>query len=154
MSAWRRRLPWAIWTVVLAGFAFSWSPIGHFRADNYSQTVIANGLAVSIIFLSFVVVTGMGGMVSLAQATFVTAGGFAAGWALTWHWPNIPVISPHGSVNWILAVIVGGIIAAIVGAIVRLAADAARWGQPGVGDVGVRVRRLAGDLPAANHRQR
>ena len=32
-----------------------------------------------IIFLSFVVVTGMGGMVSLAQATFVTAGGFAGG---------------------------------------------------------------------------
>ena len=38
----------------------------------------------AMIFLSFVVVTGLGGMVSLAQATFVTAGGFAAGWALTW----------------------------------------------------------------------
>ena len=37
----------------------------------------------AIIFLSFVVVTGMGGMVSLMQASFVTAGGFAAGWALT-----------------------------------------------------------------------
>ena len=36
----------------------------------------------AIIFLSFVVVTGIGGMVSLAQAAFVTAGGFAAGWAL------------------------------------------------------------------------
>jgi branched-subunit amino acid ABC-type transport system permease component/ABC-type branched-subunit amino acid transport system ATPase component len=120
MSAWRRRLPWAIWTLILAGFAFGWSPIGHFRADNYSQTVIANGLAVAIIFLSFVVVTGMGGMVSLCQATFVTAGGFAAGWALTWHWPNIPVISPHGSVNWILAVIVGALIAAIVGALIAL----------------------------------
>ena len=39
-----------------------------------------------LIFLSFVVVTGMGGMVSLAQATFVTAGGFAAGWALNYDW--------------------------------------------------------------------
>jgi branched-subunit amino acid ABC-type transport system permease component/ABC-type branched-subunit amino acid transport system ATPase component len=120
MSAWRRRLPWAIWTVILIGFAFQWSPIGRFRADNYSQTVIANGLAVAIIFLSFVVVTGMGGMVSLCQATFVTAGGFAAGWALTWHWPNIPVFSPHGNVNWILAVIVGAIVAAIVGALIAL----------------------------------
>lgn len=120
MSAWRRRLPWAIWTVILVGFAFQWSPIGRFRADNYSQTVIANGLAVAIIFLSFVVVTGMGGMVSLSQATFVTSGGFAAGWALTWHWPNIPVISPGGSVNWILALIVGAIVAAIVGALIAL----------------------------------
>ena len=120
MSALRRRLPWAIWTLILVGFACGWSPIGRFRADNYSQTVIANGLAVAIIFLSFVVVTGMGGMVSLCQATFVTAGGFAAGWALTWHWPNIPIISPHGSVNWILAVIVGAIVAAIVGALIAL----------------------------------
>jgi branched-subunit amino acid ABC-type transport system permease component/ABC-type branched-subunit amino acid transport system ATPase component len=120
MPAWRRRLPWVIWTVILVGFAFQWSPIGRFRADNYSQTVIANGLAVAIIFLSFVVVTGMGGMVSLSQATFVTAGGFAAGWALTWHWPDIPVISPGGNVNWILAVAVGAIVAAIVGALIAL----------------------------------
>jgi branched-subunit amino acid ABC-type transport system permease component/ABC-type branched-subunit amino acid transport system ATPase component len=120
MSVWRRRLPWAIWTLILVGFAFQWSPIGRFRADNYSQTVIANGLAVAIIFLSFVVVTGMGGMVSLSQATFVTAGGFAAGWALTWHWPDIPVIAPGGSVNWVLAVIVGAIVAALVGALIAL----------------------------------
>ena len=37
----------------------------------------------AIIFLSFVVVTGMSGQVSLMQASFVTAGGFAGGWALT-----------------------------------------------------------------------
>ena len=35
MSVWRRRLPWVIWTVILVGFAFQWSPIGRFRADNY-----------------------------------------------------------------------------------------------------------------------
>ena len=54
------------------------------QADTYDQTVIAQSLAMAIIFLSFVVVTGIGGMVSLAQATFVTAGGFAAGWALNY----------------------------------------------------------------------
>ena len=53
------------------------------RADAYDQTVIAQSLAMAIIFLSFVVVTGMSGQVSLMQASFVTAGGFAAGWALT-----------------------------------------------------------------------
>ena len=52
------------------------------QADTYDQTVIAQSLVMGIIFLSFVVVTGMGGMVSLAQATFVTAGGFAGGWAM------------------------------------------------------------------------
>ena len=35
---------------------------------------MAQGLALSLIFLSFVIVTGMGGMVSLAQATFVDHG--------------------------------------------------------------------------------
>ncbi len=40
---------------------------------------MAQGLALSLVFLSFVIVTGMGGMVSLAQATFVTAAALTTG---------------------------------------------------------------------------
>jgi ABC-type branched-subunit amino acid transport system permease subunit len=56
----------------------------------------------ALIFLSFVVLTGMGGMVSLAQATFVTAGGFAAGWALTRDWGiDLPLVATHGRLNFL-----------------------------------------------------
>ncbi len=83
MSKLRRRLPWAIWTVVLIAFSMQWFGASWMQADAYDQTVIAQSLAMAIIFLSFVVVTGMSGQVSLMQASFVTAGGFAGGWALT-----------------------------------------------------------------------
>ena len=83
LSKLRRRLPWAIWTFILIAFSLGWFGWDWLRADTYDQTVIAQSLAMAIIFLSFVVVTGMGGQVSLMQASFVTAGGFAAGWALT-----------------------------------------------------------------------
>ena len=83
MSKLRRRLPWAIWTLILVAFSLGWFGWDWLRADAYDQTVIAQSLAMAIIFLSFVVVTGMSGQVSLMQASFVTAGGFAGGWALT-----------------------------------------------------------------------
>ena len=105
-AAWRRRLPWAILTVdprrVLA--AVDRRRRGC-RPTPTTRRVIALGLAMAIIFLSFVVVTGMGGMVSLAQATFVTAGGFAAGWALTHDWGvDIPALAAHGQINFLWAV--------------------------------------------------
>ena len=79
------------------------------QADTFDQSVIAQSLVMGIIFLSFVVVTGLGGMVSLAQAAFVTAGGFAAGWALTWDTGlDIPGISTHGQINFLWAAIFGG----------------------------------------------
>lgn len=44
--------------------------------------LIQTGLALGIVFLSFTVVTGIGGMVSLAQPMFVTSAGVAAGYLL------------------------------------------------------------------------
>ena len=61
MSALRRRLPWALWTLVLVAYSQDWIGVKYLRADTYAQTVLANGLAVAVIFLSFVVVTGAGG---------------------------------------------------------------------------------------------
>ena len=123
MSKLRRRLPWAIWSVILIGFALGWINVSWLSADTYDQTVIAQGLAVALIFLSFVVVTGMGGMVSLAQATFVTAGGFAAGWALSRDWGvDIPLIATRGRINFLWAALIGALVAAAIGFLIAMPA--------------------------------
>jgi ABC-type branched-subunit amino acid transport system ATPase component/branched-subunit amino acid ABC-type transport system permease component len=123
LPTWRRRLPWALFTVGILTFSLHWIDIGQLQGNDYSQTVIAQSLATAIIFLSFVVVTGMGGMVSLAQATFVTAGGFGAGWALSRDWgADIPLIASAGQINWVLAALIGALIAAVAGALIALPA--------------------------------
>jgi ABC-type branched-subunit amino acid transport system ATPase component/branched-subunit amino acid ABC-type transport system permease component len=121
LSKLRRRLPWAIWTFVLVAFSLGWFGWDWLRADAYDQTVIAQSLAMAVIFLSFVVVTGISGQVSLMQASFVTAGGFAAGWALTHDFGvNIPGIAAHGQLNFFWAVVIGALAAAALGAILAL----------------------------------
>lgn len=121
LSAWRRRLPWALWTIALIAFSCQWFGASWARADTYDQTVIAQSLAVGVIFLSFVVVTGFGGMVSLMQATFVTAGGFAAGWALSRDWGvDVPLVASHGQINFFWALVIGTLTAAAIGALVAL----------------------------------
>ncbi len=121
LPAWRRRLPWAIFTLALVAFSLQWIDVGWLQADIYESSLIAQGLAVGLVFLSFVVVTGMGGMVSLCQATFVTAGGFAAGWALERNWGlDIPLIASNGQLNFLWAAVIGSLLAALVGALVAL----------------------------------
>jgi ABC-type branched-subunit amino acid transport system ATPase component/branched-subunit amino acid ABC-type transport system permease component len=123
LPAWRRRLPWALFTIAILTFSLHWIDIGVLQGNDYAQTVIAQSLAVAIIFLSFVVVTGMGGMVSLAQATFVTAGGFGAGWALSRDWgADIPLFASAGQINWVWAALIGALIAAAAGALIALPA--------------------------------
>ncbi len=123
MSALRRRLPWVVFTVALVGFSMQWIDVAGLRASTYDQTIIAQGMATAIIFLSFVVVTGMGGMVSLAQATFATVGGFAVGWALTRNWGiDVPLIASHGQLNFFWAALTGAIVAAAVGALISIPA--------------------------------
>jgi ABC-type branched-subunit amino acid transport system ATPase component/branched-subunit amino acid ABC-type transport system permease component len=121
LSKLRRRLPWAIWTLILVAFSFGWFGWDWLRADAYDQTVIAQSLVMGIIFLSFVVVTGMSGQVSLMQASFVTAGGFAGGWALTHDFGvDIPGIAAHGQLNFFWAVVIAGLAAAALGALLAL----------------------------------
>ncbi len=118
MSLPRRWWPWLTFLFILLGYSLHWFP-SWFQATSTAQTAIAQGLSISIILLSFIVVTGMGGMVSLAQATFVTAGGFAAGWALNRNWGiNIPLIASHGQLNFFWAVVIGGIVAGVIGALI------------------------------------
>ena len=67
------------------------------------------GLIFSLIFLSFTIVTGVGGMVSLAQAAFVSGAGLLAG-ALDHAVRLSPGASPHSSARssrrWLLGVLV------------------------------------------------
>jgi branched-subunit amino acid ABC-type transport system permease component/ABC-type branched-subunit amino acid transport system ATPase component len=120
---WRLRLPWVVGVVAIVAFSMQWLPISFLHASSYDQTIIAQSLATGIILLSFVVVTGMGGMVSLAQATFVTVGGFAAGWALNRNWGiNIPLLASHGQLNFVWATVLAILISAAFGAIIALPA--------------------------------
>ncbi|MBL7521007.1 ATP-binding cassette domain-containing protein [Frankia sp. CNm7] len=98
---WRRRAVWAVLTVALLGFT-AWG------ADDYWAGLLAQGLATSIVLLSFTVVTGIGGMVSLAQAAFVLSGAFTAGIMLSHDVPFLP------------ALLAGTVVAALIGLIVAL----------------------------------
>ena len=53
----------------------------------------------------------------------MTAGGFAAGWALTWDTGlDIPGISAHGQINFLWAAIFGALVAAALGALIAVLA--------------------------------
>ena len=108
LSALRRRLPWAIATAAFILYTTLLS-------TSFWAGLLAQGMVYAIIFLSFVVVTGIGGMVSLAQATFVTAGGFIAGYLVTHQFDNIPVIMSGGHLNFGLAMVASAVGTAIVG---------------------------------------
>ncbi|HRE00865.1 MAG TPA: hypothetical protein PLV68_06170, partial [Ilumatobacteraceae bacterium] len=100
------RIPW--FTATVSGLFLLWLFL---LADNYWVGVTILGLCIAIVLLSFVVVTGLGGMVSLAQATFVTAAGLMTGLLLDGHgWPFIP------------AAIVGILFSAAIGVLVALPA--------------------------------
>src|SRR3954469_23168983 len=121
LPAWRRRLPWALATLALVAFTMQWIDVPALQADPYEQGIIAKGMVFAVIFLSFVVVTGIGGMVSLSQATFVIAGGFMAGWAVNYDWGiDVPLIATHGHLNWMWAVVLAGLVGAAAGALVAL----------------------------------
>ncbi|MFB7824610.1 ABC transporter permease subunit [Streptomyces hydrogenans] len=74
---------WGAWTVagVLLGAAF------YTVTTPFWSGILAQGLAIGIVFMSFTVVTGLGAMVSLAQATFVTAAALVAGLLMSHGWP-------------------------------------------------------------------
>ena len=111
---WRRVLPWAVVVVALVAFTMQASPFT-------TGAILAPGIALSIVMLSFVVVTGIGGMVSLAQATFVTAGGFTAGWVAShqFGW-NFPFLVSGGHLNALLAALAAAIVAGAIGALIAV----------------------------------
>ena len=122
LPRWRRVLPWVIFLFFFVGFVLQWFPWAWAQASDFeSLGILAPGLALSMVFLSFVVVTGLGGMVSLAQGTFVTAGGFMAGWVMNEDLGiDIPFIANHGRINFALAAVMGAIVGAALAAIIAI----------------------------------
>jgi ABC-type branched-subunit amino acid transport system ATPase component/branched-subunit amino acid ABC-type transport system permease component len=130
LPSWRRKLPWVIFSTILVLYAIGALPWPE-NTPYVRSSILAPGLALAIVFLSFVVVTGIGGMASLAQAAFVTAGGFAAGWALqtadATHPPpwakwdfDIPLILHNGRLNFLVACLLGALVAGVLGALIAL----------------------------------
>ena len=100
LPLWRRAWPWVLATVFLIVYVL-------FLASAFWAGTIVQGLALSIIFLSFVVVTGMGGMVSLAQATFSTMAGLTTGLLITQY--HVPLFAAM-----LVALIVTGLIGLLI----------------------------------------
>ncbi len=114
IAPWRRRLPW-----IVAGTLFV--VYGLFFADSYWMGILARGLVLAMIFLSFVVVTGIGGMINLAQAAFVTVGGFTAGWLVQHQWPaSLVLVMDNGRFSFWVAMLIAVAVAALVGVLVAL----------------------------------
>jgi branched-subunit amino acid ABC-type transport system permease component/ABC-type branched-subunit amino acid transport system ATPase component len=106
LPAWRRQLPWAI---AVAAF-FLWTFV-FLRQNDAWLGNFATGLSFAVVFLSFVIVTGRGGMVSLAQAAFVMVAAFTTGKLMVEHgWP------------WFPALIAGTVVAMLIGMLVSLPA--------------------------------
>ncbi|MFB7938372.1 ATP-binding cassette domain-containing protein [Streptomyces sp. NPDC056049] len=97
---------WGAWVVagVLLGTAF------YTVTTPFWSGILAQGLAIGLVFMSFTVVTGVGAMVSLAQATFVTGAALVAGLLMSHGWP------------FVAAAAAGTAAAALLGAVVALPA--------------------------------
>jgi branched-chain amino acid transport system permease protein len=80
-----------------------------FHGSSYWLQLVASGMCFAIVFLTFTVVTGEGGMLWLSQPIFAGAGALAtAQFVVVLH---VPVL---------LAIVLGGIVAAAAGALVGL----------------------------------
>ncbi|MER5202323.1 ATP-binding cassette domain-containing protein [Streptomyces sp. NPDC002825] len=103
-KGWGRR--WGAWLTagVLLGTAF------YTVTTPFWSGILAQGLAIGLVFMSFTVVTGLGAMVSLAQATFVTGAALVAGLLMSHGWP------------FVAAAAAGTAAAALLGAVVALPA--------------------------------
>ncbi|MFG2292564.1 ATP-binding cassette domain-containing protein [Streptomyces sp. NPDC048603] len=103
-ASWGRR--WGVWAVAAALLATAFYTV----TTPFWSGLLAQGLAIGLVFMSFTVVTGLGAMVSLAQATFVTGAALVAGLLMSRGWP------------FVAALAVGTCVAALLGALVALPA--------------------------------
>ncbi len=108
LPAWRRMWPWTAGIILV----IVWISLTSSAWLGYTTA----GLCLAPVFVSFVVVTGIGGMVSLAQAAFVTASGLSAGLLLS---QNHHFLFNSNWPFW-AALIFGVLVAAAAGAIVSL----------------------------------
>lgn len=103
-APWARR--WGVWAVAAGALALAFYTV----TTPFWSGLLAQGLALGLVFMSFTVVTGLGAMVSLAQGTFVTGAALVAGLLMSRGWP------------FVAALAVGTCAAAVLGAVVALPA--------------------------------
>ena len=114
LPPWRRILPWTIAVSALVVYEL-------WFANEFWSSLIAKGIVLGIVFLSFVVITGLGGMVSLGQATFVTASAFTVGYLVNTEFGfTIPLLMHDGRFGFFVAVLAGTAVAAAVGAVIAI----------------------------------
>jgi ABC-type branched-subunit amino acid transport system ATPase component/branched-subunit amino acid ABC-type transport system permease component len=114
LPPWRRVFPWAIAVSALVVYEL-------WFANEFWSSLIAKGIVLGIVFLSFVVITGLGGMVSLGQATFVTASAFTVGYLVNTEFGfTIPLLMHDGRFGFFVAVVAGTAVAAAVGAVIAI----------------------------------
>jgi ABC-type branched-subunit amino acid transport system ATPase component/ABC-type branched-subunit amino acid transport system permease subunit len=114
LPPWRRILPWAVAVSALVVYEL-------WFANEFWSSLIAKGIVLGIVFLSFVVITGIGGMVSLGQATFVTASAFTVGYLVNNEFEfTIPLLMHDGRFGFFVAVLTGTAVAAAVGAVIAI----------------------------------
>jgi branched-chain amino acid transport system permease protein len=74
----------------------------------YWQSLMVTGVALAVVFLSYTLVTGEGGMLWLCQITFAGVGALASAQFATVHgWPVIPAILMGGFIAGVIGVIIG-----------------------------------------------
>jgi ABC-type branched-subunit amino acid transport system ATPase component/ABC-type branched-subunit amino acid transport system permease subunit len=95
----KAKVPWIIGVAVVLVFDL-------FVATPLWQSLLAEGLALGLIFLSYSVLTGMGGIVSLAQGAIVTLAAIIAG-----------ICSAHGF-PFFASLLIGVLVAVAAGAVV------------------------------------
>ncbi|MDA8400879.1 MAG: ABC transporter permease [Actinomycetota bacterium] len=98
------RIGFPVFVAAFVLSAMTWVP-------SFWVFILTQGIAFSIIFLSITVLTGMGGQISLCQASFAGFGAFAAG-----------QLAMHLGLSVILGALVGAVAAAVLGALVALPA--------------------------------
>ncbi|MBW8483729.1 ABC transporter permease subunit [Actinomadura parmotrematis] len=102
LPRWRRALPWTAAVAALLVWTFTRAP------DDYWAGLVAQGLVLALVFCSFVVVTGVGGMVNLAQASFAALAALAAGLAFG---KGLPF--PLAVLVGVLAAVAAGVVVAL-----------------------------------------
>lgn len=105
-----RRLTIATRTFAVVFIAGS-TLVSIFVLNEFWLTIIIRGVVLGLIFLSFTVLTGLGGQISLCQASFAAVGAFAT--AQIVQQTNMAVL---------VAMVIGAFIAALVGLLIALPA--------------------------------
>jgi ABC-type branched-subunit amino acid transport system ATPase component/branched-subunit amino acid ABC-type transport system permease component len=107
----RAKWGWLATIVVIVIWMYDLVPISHFEAGQVERTLMITGLAMTLVYLSIVVTTGLAGIINLASATFVTVALLVAG--------KIAASQPSAW-GFLLALVAGTLSAVALGVVVAL----------------------------------